>query len=297
MTAKRFAVVVNPRGGLRQGHSVLDLVTPIFTESGAAVDVHVTQHRGHAVEIAKSLELKRYDGLCVIGGDGTIHEVVNGLMQRGEPITIPLGIIPAGTGNTLHQHIQVDDPLQAARRIVAGTTQPLDIAQVILNDRVIYCVNIIGWGAVADINATAETLRWLGPSRYTLAALWHILRARRLRIRLRYSGLMIDDEFLFVIACNTKYTGAGMKLAPKAELGDGKIDLIIVRRATRWQMLQLFQKVFDGSHVSLPFVEYHQVSSFAIESDGHEALNLDGEMIGNAPLSVEILPDALQIYV
>lgn len=297
MTTKRYAIIVNPLGGLRRGLSVLDRVKPILIGSGAVFDVHVTQYRGHAVEIARSLKLPDYDGVCVIGGDGTVHEVVNGLMQRGEPITVPLGLIPAGTGNTLHQHIQFDDPLKAARRICEGRTQPLDIARVTLSDRVVYCVNIVGWGAVADINATAEKLRVLGTVRYTLAALWHILRSKRHRIRLVYSDQIVDDEFLFVIACNTKFTGAGMMLAPLAELGDGKIDLIIVRQATRWQMVRLFQMVFSGTHLSLAFIEYHQVRSFTLESQGNERLNLDGEMTGNAPLTVEMQADVIRVFV
>jgi YegS/Rv2252/BmrU family lipid kinase len=296
MTAKRFAVVVNPRGGTQRGRSVLDLVEPVFRSAGAELEIHVTQHCGHATEIAQRLDLSSCDGLCVIGGDGTVHEVVNGLMQQDGPVRVPLGIIPAGTGNTLHQHVELEHPIEAARTICAGVTQPLDVARVTLADRVIYCVNIIGWGAVADINATAEKLRFLGAVRYSLAALWHIVRFQRHRIQLVRLGETIDDKFLFVIACNTRFTGAGMKLAPHAEIGDGKLDLIALRHASRWQLLRLFQKVFDGSHLSMGILEYHQVDSFAIQSGGHERLNLDGEMIGNAPCSVDMLPSALRIF-
>ena len=87
-----------------------------------------------------------------------------------------------------------------------------------------------------------------------------------------------------------------MKVAPHAEIGDGKIDVVAVRHASRRQMLKLFSKVFDGSHLSLGYVEYHQVRSFAIESDGHEPLDLDGEMKGQAPLTAEVLPAALRVF-
>ena len=80
----------------------------------------------------------------------------------------------------------------------------------------------------------------------------------------------IEDEFLFVIACNPKFTAKGMKMAPRAEIGDGKIDVVMVRHASRLQMMKLFFKVFDGSHVSMDCVEYQQVRSFAIESEGRE---------------------------
>ncbi len=209
---------------------------------------------------------------------------------------MPLGFIPAGSGNTMHQQLGCNDPVEAAQRIVAGRTCALDVARVTTGGQVIHCVDIVGWGGVADINIVAEKLRVLGPPRYAVAALWHILKARRRPARLVLDGQAIDDEFLFVIGCNTKFTGKGMRLAPRAEIGDGKIDVVVLRRATRLQMLRLFTRVFDGSHLSLGCVEYHQVRSFAIESEGHETLDLDGEIRGTAPVRVEMMPAALRVF-
>lgn len=296
MPLHNLLVVVNPRGGVRRGHLVLERVMPIFAAAGIRLDIRVTDHAGHAREIARTFDTAAYDGICVVGGDGTVHEVADGLLQRGDANSIPLGIIPAGTGNTLAQHLQCDDPREAARLIVAGGTQSLDVVRVVLSDRVIFCVDIVGWGAVADINATAERLRALGPPRYAVASLWHILRAKRRRARLTLDGQTIEDHFLFVLACNAKYTGSQMKLAPHAETNDGKIDVIVVRRATRWQMLKLFIKVYDGSHLALSYVEYHQVRSLAIDTNDGSLLDLDGEMKGRPPIFAEVMPSALQVF-
>ena len=296
MAAKRFVVVVNPRGGMRRGSAILEQVRPVFEKAGAELDVRITEHPGHAGQIARTLDLAGYDGFCLIGGDGTIHEAVGGLMERGQPPVIPLGFIPAGTGNTLHHHLECSDPIEAARRIVAGETRALDVARVTMGDTVTYCVNIIGWGGIADINATAERLRMIGPLRYAVAALWQVLRPRRRRARLTLDGQAFDDEFLFVIACNTKTTGSGMLLAPRAEIDDGKIDVVVLRNTSRLQMLKLFARVFDGSHLSLPCVEYHQVRSFAIDYEGPEPLDLDGEIKGTSPLSAEMIPAALRVF-
>ena len=165
-----------------------------------------------------------------------------------------------------------------------------------LTDRIVHCVDLVGWGAVADINANAERWRILGPSRYAAAALWQIVRARRRSATLIMDGQTFDGEFLFIIASNPKYTGFGMKLTPHAELGDGLIDVVVVRRATRWEMLKLFTRVFDGSHLALKIVEYHQVFSFSIQSRTHDRMNLDGEMKGHTPISAEVLPSALTIF-
>ena len=214
MSGVDCVAIVNPHGGKKRGLATLEQVRPVFAQAGWRLDVRVTEARGHAQEICKTMALENYRSLSVIGGDGTIHEVVNGLMQRNTPVSIPLGFIPAGSGNTLHQHLQCADPLDAARRIVAGRTCPLDAVKLTMGKEVIYCVNLIGWGGVADINRTAEGLRRLGPARYAIAALWHILPAHRRRARIVLDDKIIEDEFLFVIACNTKFTGDGMKLAP-----------------------------------------------------------------------------------
>jgi YegS/Rv2252/BmrU family lipid kinase len=296
MTKKRFVVLVNPRGGTRRGIAILDEVRPVFAAAGAELDVHRTAGPGHATSLARTLDLSHCDGLCVIGGDGTIHEVVNGLRQRSEPAVTPLGLIPGGTGNSLVLHLGYTAPREAARRILAGQTQAVDIARVTVRDQTLDCLNIIGWGAVVDINRTAERLRWLGRPRYTLAALCHILFPRRRRARLVLDDQAADDEFLFVVGCNTQFTGKGMHLAPRADLGDGKIDVIVVRRASFGQMLRLFRRVFDGSHVTLDCVEYHQVRSFRIESQNADLLNLDGELKGHSPAAVAMLSGAIRVF-
>lgn len=297
MTAQRYLLVVNPRGGKQRGLAILEQVRSAFAAAGAELEVRVTERSGHALELARSTDLTGYAGLCLIGGDGTVHEVTNGLLQRDQPQAIPLGIIPAGTGNTVHQHLRGQaGPQEVVQQILAGKTCLLDAVRVTLADQVVFCVNIIGWGAVADINGSAEKLRWLGPPRYATAALWHILRARRRRARLVLDGQVHDDEFLFLIACNTKFTGANMKLAPRAELDDGRLDVVVVRRASRLQMLRVFAGVYDGSHLKLPCVEYYQVRSFSLESAGREPLNLDGEMKGTAPVRAEVLPAALRVF-
>jgi sphingosine kinase len=293
---KHFTVVVNPHGGTRRGPALLEQVKPIFASAGADLDVHVTTHAGHTAELARTLDLDGCDGFCVVGGDGTIHEAVGGLLRRDDSVSVPLGVLPGGTGNSMLAHLQSTDPLEAARRIVSGSTQPLDVVRVTTGGDVTYCANIIGWGAAVDINRTAERLRMFGPPRYAAAAILQVLRARRRRAKLVLDGQVLDDDFLMVVACNTKFTGAGMQLAPNAEIGDGKVDIVFVRRASRLQMLKLFRSVFDGSHLALPCVETRQVSSFSIEPEDVDSLNLDGEIKGKTPVSAEIMPAALRIF-
>jgi YegS/Rv2252/BmrU family lipid kinase len=292
-----MALVVNPCSGKRRGFGILDQVKPIFSASGSELDVHTTEYAGHAREIARTLPLDGYDSLCAIGGDGTFHEIVSGLMERGASASIPLGLIPGGTGNDVAQHLGISNPLVAVRRIVMGRTGSFDVAQVEIGGQTAYCVTLVGSVGVADINCVAERLRMLGSPRYAIAALWHILFAERRRARLALDDQIFEDEFLLVAACNTVFSGSGMRLAPRAKTDDGKIDVVILRSASRWQMLRLFAKVFDGSHVDLPCVEYYQVRSLSILTDKRWVLDLDGEIKSAETVSIRTIPGAIRMFV
>lgn len=297
MTDKRILLIVNPRSGKRRGLAVLEQVKPVLATAHVELDVRVTKQSGHARQIARESDLAGYDGLCLIGGDGTVHEVVSGLMERGEPASIPLGIIPSGTGNDVAKQLGTNSTLDSARRIVAGRTSPFDVARVEAGGQIDYCVTLIGWAGVADINCKAERLRMLGPPRYAVAALWQVLFPKRRRGKLVLDDQSFEDDFVLVVACNTIFTGSGMRLAPRAKVDDGKMDVVLLRNASRWQMFRLFAKVFDGSHVDMPCVEYYQVRSLSILSDDREPLDLDGEIKGTTPVSIQMIPGAVRFFV
>jgi diacylglycerol kinase (ATP) len=276
---------------------VLDTILPILSAGGKTVDVFPTHHSGAAVEIARSQNLDQVAAVGVIGGDGTLHEVLNGLLTRDDGVRPPLGIIPCGTGNTVAAHLGIVDPLTATHALLNGTTQPLDVLRVKTENQVIYCGNIVGWGAVTDINRTAEKLRWLGSARYNIAALLQIAFPNPRRIQLKLDGQSLDGDYLFAVACNTRSTGKGMLMAPRADVADGRVDLILVRATSRWQLLKLFRQIFDGSHVNQPCVEYHQVAELELATAGSEGLNLDGELRGTTPFQLSVVPRAVSVFV
>jgi YegS/Rv2252/BmrU family lipid kinase len=297
LTKKRFAVLVNPQGGIRRGAAILEEVRPLFAAQNAELEVQYTEGPGHATALVKTLDFSQCDGLCVIGGDGTIHEVVNGCQERSEPITIPLGLIPGGTGNSVVLTLGYATPVEAVQRILTGRSQAVDVARVSMRDKTINCLNVVGWGAVVDISRMAEQNRWMGRSRYTVATLRHLMFPQRRHARLVLDDQILEDEFLFVMGCNTQFTGKGMRLAPHANLSDGKIDVIVLRRASLIQILQIFSRIFDGSHTTVDCVEYFQVRSFSIESQNEDLLNLDGEVKGQSPVAVQMLPGAIRVFV
>jgi diacylglycerol kinase (ATP) len=293
--SQRILLIANPASGsLWQGRKQAQAVMELAL--AAEVDLHLTERAGHAMQIVLETRLSSYDAICVQGGDGTFHEVVSGLMQRVEAASIPLGLIPSGTGNSVARSLGLASAAEAVRRIETGQTRPLDVIRMAAGGETHYCLNLIGWAAGQAITATAERLRWLGSRRYAAAALWQVLGAAPRQARITLDGATDEDGFLLVLACNTTYVGSGMLAAPRAEIDDGLMDVVLVRRASRRRMLTLLRRVYDGSHLEMREVEYRQVRSLAIETPAPQPLNLDGELKGETPLTAEVLPGAIRVF-
>jgi len=294
----KFILTVNPHGGTKKGPQILKKVKPIFEASGTDLFIIETTFAGHAKELANQLGLTEYDGFIGIGGDGTLHEIINGMLSRPDGNKIPIGIIPGGSGNSYMHDLNLTDPLKAAKAIIQGNTKFLDTARVEVNHVVKYANNMIGWGLVTDVGKKAEHYRWMGTNRYTILSVMEVFHHKSRSAALIMDNKKIEDEFTFIIACNSMHVGKGMKMAPKARLDDGLIDLIVIRAgASRTRLLQVLPKLFDGSHINEPEVEYFQTSKFSLIPETDEILNIDGEIMGSTPINVEMIPKAFEMFV
>ncbi|MEA1880803.1 MAG: diacylglycerol kinase family protein [Candidatus Marinimicrobia bacterium] len=294
---ERFYLTVNPHGGTKKGSRILKQVMPVFDGAGAEVTVLETEYAGHTRDLARDLDMTNYDGFCCIGGDGTMHEAINGIMNRKDGLKIPIGLITGGTGNSFMHDLDCLDPLNAAKRIITGRRRPIDIFRCDADGVIYYGFNIVGWGIPTDANNLAEKLRWLGTQRYNIASIIEVIRHRKRFARIEIDGNIISADFGFVMGCNTIHTGKGMQMAPLARLDDGLIDLIIVRKVGRIKLLRLFPKVFSGKHIGDPVVDYRQVREFSIIPEDQNTLNIDGEMLGSTPIHVKVLQKELKVLV
>jgi len=293
----RFVIVVNPHGGKKKGPRILDKVKPVFEAEGAELSIIETGFASHAQELAGQMDLDNYDGFLAIGGDGTLHEVVNGMLTRKDGRILPIGIIPGGSGNSYMHDLGLTEPLAAAKAIVRGKTRPVDVARVEIDHVVKYAINMVGWGMVTDVGKKAEHYRWLGVSRYTILSLVEILLKKSRAAALVMDDRKVVDEFTFIVACNTIHVGKGMKMAPDARLDDGLIDLVVLRGGIpRARLVQILPKLFDGSHLNEPEVSCHRVSEFSLMPEKNDILNIDGEIVGSTPVKVKMLKHAFHIF-
>lgn len=294
---KKYYLLVNPKGGHKKGLEIYEKVKHVFTNANTNVTVLHTEYAGHAFDFANTLDFAGYDGLCAIGGDGTMYELINGMLKREDKNKIPIGLITGGTGNSFMYDVDCLDPVDAAKRIVQHKPRPLDIAKVNANGELFYSFNIIGWGLATDAGKLAEKLRWLGGVRYDVASIIEVLKGKDRIATLTLDKEVIKENFIFIIGCNTIHTGKAMKMAPLAQLNDGKIDLIIVRKTSRINLLKLFPKLFSGDHIKSPLVEYRQVQNFSISLEETNDLTIDGEIIGMTPLNVQMIPKMVNVLV
>ena len=247
---KRLFMIVNPHGGLKKGLDILEKVKPVFEDQDTQLDILETERAGHAYEYAYELDYTGYDGLCAIGGDGTMHEIINGMLKRPDKRQLPIGLVTGGTGNSFMHDLDCLDPVNAAKRIITGRLRDIDVAEIDSNGEVRYGFNIVGWGMPTDITIMAERVRWLGGQRYNIAAIIEVLKYKQRLAKVIIEGNTVVGDFGFVLGCNTIHTGKGMKMAPLAQLDDGMIDLIIARKASRIKLLRLFPKLFSGCRTS-----------------------------------------------
>ena len=292
----KYFLIYNPHGGLKKGKKILEKVLPIFHSSLIKLTILKTEYSGHAFDYAKALEFKGYDGICAIGGDGTMHEIINGMLKREDKKKLPIGLITGGTGNSFMHDMKCLDPIDAAKKIILGNKKPIDVFKVKSNEKTFYSFNLVGWGVPADSNILAEKLRWLGGLRYSVSGIIEVLKAKKRISKLIYDKKEYNDDFTFIMACNTIHVGKGMKMAPKAKINDGKIDLIIVRKVSRLKLLLLFPKLFNGTHIQSPLVEYKQVNEFSIIPKSKNRLNIDGEMKGQTPVNVKVYSNKIEVF-
>ena len=294
---KKYYLTVNPYGGGKKGPKILKDVLPLFEQKNIELNIIETEYAGHNRDLANQLNMDGYDGFCCIGGDGTLNEVINGLLTRKDRLKFPIGLITGGTGNSFMHDLDCLDPIEAANKIISDKRRFIDVFSCNTDGKTFYGFNILGWGIPTDANILADKLRWMGPQRYNFASIIEVLRHKKRFARVIIDNNSIGADFAFIIGCNTIHPGKGMRMAPLARLNDGLIDLIIVRKVSRFKLLKLFPKVFSGKHIGDPGVDYRHVKQFKIMSEDKSQLNLDGEVLGSTPVEVKILPKEVEILI
>ena len=287
----KLLVVYNPHAGKGRAKSLLPQVQNYLANRQVEADFLMTEREGHATELVAQTDLTDYDGVIASGGDGTLFEVLNGYYRNERNTKPPLGLIPNGTGNAFMKELGLhkSDWQKAIDIIVASQPRQLDVGRFETMGDVHYFINIVGMGFVTDVAEAAIPLKWMGNAAYTAATLQKLIKLKAQKYEIEIDGEVLERQGVFVEVANSRYTGTTFLMAPKAELDDGKLDLILLNEISKVRLLRLFTSIYDGSHINYPEVEYIQAKKISVIEEKPGKLIPDGEVLGETPVSFECL--------
>lgn len=299
-----WLIIFNPNAGMGRAQKYLNLIRDDLNHRGIAHQIKITEFSGHARQWLQGADLTDYGSVIAAGGDGTIFEVVNGLMQHKESTRPPLGVIPVGTGNAFARELGLlaTDWRKGLDIVLAQQTQPIDIGSAQTNEETLYFINIIGMGFVVDAGKTTYKIKSIGRSAYTLATLWETAKLKKYPVQVsminhKNQTIELNEDLVFVEVANSRYTGTSFLIAPDAQIDDGLLDVIILKKISRPKILSLFPSIYSGKHVNYKEVETHQVKNIRIETENPMPLMPDGEFTGQTPVTIQCLPKALNLFV
>ena len=292
----RVALAVNPTSGKGRGEAAGATAARALLAAGIEVTVLTGED---AADLARrmSAALGSVDGLVVVGGDGMVNLGVNAVAGTG----VPLGLVPAGTGNDIARALGIPaaDPAGAAdlvrRTLAAGTCRPVDAARCTGEGTDRWFAGVLGAGFDAVVNERANGWSWpRGRLRYDLAIARELPVFRPRDYVLELDGVRHTTRAMLVAVGNGPSYGGGMRVVPDARTDDGLLDVMVLEPVSRLEFLRIFPRVYSGSHVSHPRVVLHRARTVSVSAPGIVGY-ADGERFGPLPLTSEVVPGALQL--
>ena len=277
---KKLLMIVNPRAGRNKSRSPLFDAVSVFSEAGYLVRVHNTAGPGDAAETA-AREGRDYDLVVAVGGDGTLNEVISGLIRLEQPPL--LGYLPQGSTNDFAASLHISGkPPIAAEAIVRNRLQVLDVGT--WNDRVFVYVASFGAFTRSSYAAPQAAKNALGHFAYILEGMKDLDTLRPYRVRVTADGEVLDGEYLFGAVCNSTSIGGLMKLDPeRVVLDDGKFELLLIPSPKTPQDLQNLVLALLNQQYTSEGLVFRHISSLHLETEGDLPWSLDGEYAPSVP--------------
>ena len=288
-----------------RAHELEPRIRAALRDTDIEARVLETREPGHGERLAAAAADLGHDRVIAVGGDGTVHEVINGLMSGSAPGTPPpmLGVVPAGSGNDLARSLRLPlAPLEALPVALGDRTRPLDLGVATCDGmrRHFHAAGGTGFDAQVAFTMAGRRRGWQrGRAGYFLSTLNELRRYHNSELRIRLAtpdgARQLEGRFLFVAFANGPYYGGGMRICPDASNRDGMLDVCMVGDISRLGAVKELPGIYRGAHVNHPLVELVRVIEMRIEGPAGTRVHLDGEPLGMLPVEVAIRPAALQV--
>ncbi len=290
----KTCVILNPMAGSTKE---IDTITKQLQRLPGA-KILTTSQPGDATRFAKRSVKTGCDSVVAAGGDGTLNEVVTGIAAKANEIR--LGLVPLGTGNDFARTLKLPASLEDnVDVLLSGQTKPFDLVRV-KSRRTHYLINVSagGFSGLVDEKLTAEIKQTWGPLAYvrTAAAAFPELHSYRTTIGLD-DGEPMSLDLINVIVANGRFVAGGLPVAPEADAGDGLLDIILIPRMSTPEIMLLATEILVGKHLSNNSIIFRRAKNISIRSKPGMWFNADGELVGNAPVSFQVMPRAVNFVV
>jgi diacylglycerol kinase (ATP) len=291
----RITLLTNPAAGHGNARHAAERALARFQQRGVDVNPIVGADARHARQLLDEALAAGTDAVVVAGGDGVISLALQAL-ALGD---VPLGIIPAGTGNDHAREygLPTGDPEAAADVVADGWTETVDLGRIVPDGAgPSWFGTVMAAGFDSLVSDRVNRMRWPhGRMRYNVAMVAEISKLRLLPFRLTFDDdEPLDIDLTLAAFGNTRSYGGGMQICPGADHSDGLLDVTMVHSDSRTKLIRLFPTVFKGTHVSLDEVSTRRAASIRVECPGINAY-ADGDFVAPLPVTVSAVPGALQI--
>jgi len=304
----QWLIIVNPNAGSKKGEKEWPKICRYLQQQGFDFICVFTAHRDHAIQLAIEHIEAGYRNVAVVGGDGTLNEVLNGifLQQKVAPVDIALGMIPVGTGNDWCRMFNIPFDYKKAVDVLKQKRPFIqDVGKInyFKKDKPLtrYFLNVAGMGYENLVNKKTNLLKDRGKGN-RLAYLYFVF-ASLFQFKFLDGVMEIDDRIVFrgeLFSMNVgicKFNGGGMKQVPNAIPDDGLMDVTLIKKTSKLKVFRYAHKLFDGTLVDLPIVNTYRGKVIRIRSTGKIYLEADGESLGHTPFVYEIIPRCLKVIV
>lgn len=293
----KIHLIYNPNSGGGKGNKLYPLIHKQLSDAGHTVIPYRTLYRFHATELAKHIDNNNCDLILAAGGDGTAHEVLNGIMQNTSSDNHPLfALIPVGTGNSFSQDLNFKHWRDGLQAIEKGKIVDVDLLKIVCDEEAHYSMNCTGFGFVADVNVLGNKMKkFIGKTAYTVGALIEILRFKPHKCKIEVDGVVHEYNGVLTNFSNSVWIGGNMKISPNSVIDDGIAECLILKDLPKRKLMKVFPKVFDGSHLSVEEFEIFTGKHFRAWSEPSKITNPDGEMYGATPLDITVLPKEIKM--
>lgn len=289
-------VILNPYANRWRAQGRARAVQAALAEVGVACDFVQTTAPGAATHVALAAAQSSYDAVVAAGGDGTVSEVVNGLIRAaGDGPTLPLGVMPIGTGNDFSDMTGIPRELsKAAGVIAAGATRQVDAGRV--NDHFFHNNCALAMEPMVTIENN-KIRHMTGNVRYLVALVKGLLKLQAWHMRIRWDDGQHEGPMYLLSVCNSPRTGGVFYMSPQAQMDDGLFDLVYAPEMPKLQVLSILPRLFKGTHVGHPLVSHTRTRRVHVHSEPDTPVHADGEVIseGERTIEYEVLPGKITV--